>query len=82
MISKVLVRDIAIYRILEHGSEGTTQDVQQKGDIWLPESVKVTSPQAQPLTVDDLALAVPTNREHLPLMKAGREWRKVGFPSF
>ncbi|CAL8466520.1 g6056 [Coccomyxa elongata] len=63
-------------RILEHGSEGTTQDVQQKEDLWLPASVKVTLPQAQPLTRDDLALAVPTNREHLPLVKAGREWRK------
>lgn len=66
-------------RVLEHGREATTQEMQQKEELWLPGSVRVTPPQAEPLTREDLALAVPTNKEHLPLVKAGRAWRQVAF---
>lgn len=62
-----------------HATEGGEPSASKQG---YPENVEgrpavSTPPQTASLTIDDLAAAMPSNRAHLPLVIAGREWRKV-----
>ncbi|EIE26267.1 hypothetical protein COCSUDRAFT_39407 [Coccomyxa subellipsoidea C-169] len=65
-------------RLLARAAEGEAVNLTEMGT---PEDVgggqKEGAPrQTRPLTVADLAAAVPSNRAHLPLVIAGREWRQ------
>ncbi|KAK9916685.1 hypothetical protein WJX75_005772 [Coccomyxa subellipsoidea] len=65
-------------RILVQATEGGESNASKQG---YPENGEgrpaVGTPvQTGSLTTDDLAAAVPSNRAHLPLVIAGREWRK------
>lgn len=73
------VNFLRLCRILVHATEGGESTVSEQG---FPEDLEDrpavgTPPQTWSLTIDDLAAAVPSNRAHLPLVIAGREWRKV-----
>ncbi len=66
-------------RLLAQAAEGKSVNLIELGT---PEDVgggqKEGAPrQTRPLAVADLAAAVPSNRAHLPLVIAGREWRQV-----